>query len=101
MIERAKRNTHAQRTMTPGRRQKSKDVKYDALTDKGVTVPARAHRAERAAERSASIQLNQTQRVKHNQTRAMRAKLKTNTTSDERFTQTERRQNASYSSYVH
>ena len=104
MIERAKRNTHAQRTMTPGRRQKSKDVKYDALTDRGVTVAARTHRAERpgrAAERSASVQLNQTQRVKHNQTRAMRAKLKTNTTSDERFTQTERRQNASYSSYVH
>ena len=101
MIERAKHNTHAQRTMTPGRRQKSKDVKDNALTDKGVTVPARTHRAGRAAERSASVQLNQTQRVKHNQTRAMRAKLKTNTTSDERFTQTERRQNASYSSYVH
>ena len=74
MIERAKHNTHAQRTMTPGRRQKSKDVKYNALTDKGVTVPARTHRAGRAAERSASVQLNQTQRVKHNQTRAMRAK---------------------------
>ena len=71
--------------MTPGRQQKT-DVKRDAFTDKGVTVASR----QRRAETTATIQtLNKTHGAK-SQSGTHASEQRQNTTSDDRFTQTER-----------